>query len=106
MSHYFRGDVILAPVRIGRGTDRKVRPAAVLGAGGKGELVVCPISGQPPFEAACIPLALENFESGGLEIFGESYLLVAERCTIKAIEVMGKKGKLRSEVLERISSRY
>ncbi len=105
MSHYFRGDVILAPVRIGRGRERKLRPAAVLGSGDKGELIVCPISCRPPFAAARVPLALEDFESGGLEIFGESYLLVSERCEVRVVEVVGKKGRLREEVVERISSR-
>ena len=104
MSHYFRGDVILAPILIGKGRVRKVRPAAVLGSDPKGTLIVCPISCQSPFDAMYVPLALEDFAFGGLEIFGESYLLVSERCSIRREEVIGKKGKLREEVVEKISS--
>lgn len=106
MSHYFRGDVLLAPIRIGRGRDQKVRPVVVLGAGGNGELIVCPISARPPFDGSCIPVALGDFESGGLEIFGESYLLVEDQCTINAAVVVGKKGTLRSEFMEKLFSLY
>ncbi len=103
MSHYSRGDVILAPIRIGNESVRKVRPAAVLGSDAGGPLIVCPISCESPFDAACVPIALEDFESGGLEIFGESYLLVSVRCAIRTGEVVGKKGRLRKEVVERVS---
>ena len=106
MSHYFKGDVILAPIRIGRGRDQKVRPGVVLGASGNGKLIVCPISARPPFDASYIPVALADFESGGLEIVGESYLLVEARCTIDAVAVVGKKGALRSEFLEKLFSLY
>jgi len=94
MGRYASGDVILAPVRIGGGGERKVRPVVVVSAGEDGTLLVCPVSSSPSTDGISVSLSLHDFARGGLDLFIESYALAAHAATIRAAEVVGKKGTL------------
>lgn len=72
MGHYTGGDVLLASVRIGGPGACKVRPVVVISTGENGNLLVCPVSSSPSFDGPSIPLSLEDFARGGLDLFGES----------------------------------
>jgi mRNA interferase MazF len=102
MSQYFRGDVVLISLQLQGKGERKVRPAVVVRAGDRGELVVSPVSSRPPFDEPSEPLALDDFSEGGLDIFGESYVITAGFCRVHTWDVIGKKGKLREEAMERL----
>lgn len=106
MGEYFPGDVVLAPVRMGGFQSvRKNRPAIVIGLCEKGTLRVCPVtSKEPAVDTPFKTLDLLDFAAGGLDLFDESYALVAEVCTIRKADVVGKKGRLTEDALAAVLS--
>ncbi|MCU0629467.1 MAG: type II toxin-antitoxin system PemK/MazF family toxin [Methanoregulaceae archaeon] len=102
MGSYFRGDVLLAPLCISRERGTKVRPVVVLGMSGQSELFVSPVSSTPPFEGPVVPLCLDDFSEGGLDLMGESYLVTGRTCRIRVSDVLGKKGRLTKEAIRDI----
>jgi hypothetical protein len=99
MGSYFRGDVLLAPLCISRERGMKVRPVVVLGTSGPSELFVSPVSSTPPFKGPKVPLSLDDFSEGGLDLMGESYLDAGRICRIRVSDVLGKKGRLTKEAI-------
>jgi len=99
MGSYFRGDVLLVPLCISRGREMKVRPVVVLGASGQSGLFVSPVSSTPPFEGPVVPLCIDDFSEGGLDLMSESYLVTGRICQIRVSEVIGKKGRLTQEAI-------
>jgi len=102
MGQYVSGDVVLASVRIGGLGTWKIRPVGVVSAGENGDLLVCPISSSSSSDDPSVPLSLDAFARGGLDLFGESYVLTAYPSTIRAADVAGKKGTLLPETLAAI----
>jgi len=99
MGRYLRGDVILAPIAFeGRG-GAKTRPAIVISAAENGDVQICPVSSHPPIDAPCIPISLNDFSEGGLDLFEESYVLTTRIHTLQSGEVVGKRGRLTQECL-------
>lgn len=94
MGTYIRGDVVLAPLCLSLEGRIKVRPVVVLGVSGHHELLVSPVSSTPPSEGQVIPLRIDDFSEGGLDLNCESYLLAGRICRIRVSEVLGKKGRL------------
>lgn len=103
MGQYSRGDVLLASVALDDRTAPKARPVVVIGAGGPGRIRICPVSSRPPFDAPCLPLALDDFMTGGLGMFGESYVMTSRVLTLRTADVIGKKGRLTPESLAEIA---
>jgi len=104
MGRYVRGDVILAPIPFkGRG-EAKTRPAVVVASGDDGSLFVCPVSSKISPDKRCIPLGIDDFATGGLDLFKESFVLAGKTQIIRTNSVIGLKGRLTSEVLETIES--
>jgi mRNA interferase MazF len=99
MSRFARGDVVLASVRIDAKSGPKVRPCVIVSATETGPLVVCPISSRPAGDTATVSISLDDFSTGGLDLFRESYLLTTRVCRIKAGEILGKKGRLTDEFI-------
>jgi len=97
MGRFVRGDVVLASVRIDARSGPKVRPCVVVSTTETGSLVVCPISSRPASDTMTVPLSLDDFSSGGLDLFGESYILTSRACRITGREILGKKGRLADE---------
>lgn len=102
MGHFRTGDVLLVPVRLGRSIVPKVRPVVVVGAGENGVLFVCPVSSRPPSDTPSIPLRLDDFAEGGLDLFEESYILSTHICRVTVSEVIGRKGRLRPGIVDGI----
>ncbi len=102
MGSFRPGDVLLAPVRLGRNGAAKVRPVIVIGTGEDGMLFVCPVTSRPPGDAPAVPLGLNDFIEGGLDLFGESYILSTTICRIAVADVIGKKGHLRDDIVRTI----
>jgi mRNA interferase MazF len=105
MSTYKPGDVILAQVMPGSAWSRKVRPAVVMSVDG-GDLIVCPVSSSPSGDQFSKRLELYDFSSGGLEIAGESYILLTCHCRISVRDVIGLKGRLSPEFLQDLKAGF
>jgi len=99
MGQYAGGDVLLAAVCIGGEGRRKVRPVVVVSAGKGGNLLICPVSSNPSIYGVSVPLSLDDFVRGGLDLFTESYALAAYATTIQQADVVGKKGVLLPETM-------
>ena len=99
MGRYQRGDVILAPVAFEERGGAKTRPAIVIFAAENGDVQICPVSSRPPTDAPCIPISLNDFSEGGLDLFEESYVLTTRIRTIRSGEVVGKRGRLSPECI-------
>jgi mRNA interferase MazF len=97
MGQYTRGDVVIAPVAIDERNAVKTRPAVIIGTGRQGEVYLCPISSKPSSDAPCIPISLDHFSKGGLDLFHESYILMSRVCRIRCCEIIGNKGRLTEE---------
>jgi mRNA interferase MazF len=97
MGHYCRGDVVIAPVACEERGGIKTRPAVVVGTGDRSEVYVCPISSKPSSDEHCMPVNLDNFSEGGLDLFGESYILTSRVFVIRSGAVVGKRGRLTPE---------
>jgi mRNA interferase MazF len=102
MGQYLRGDVLLASVALDERQAAKTRPVVVVCTSGTGELRVCPVSSKPPTDAPCLPLSIDDFASGGLDLFSESYVMTSRVVTIRNNEVIGKKGRLMQDFLDEI----
>jgi mRNA interferase MazF len=103
MGYYSPGDILLLPVDLGGVRGKKTRPALVVGTDGDQFLLVCPISRHPPGDDVCLPLDLEDFAVGGLDLFAGSYILTALTCRIRKSEVIGKKGRLTRKYMDAIT---
>jgi mRNA interferase MazF len=102
MGHFIRGDVVIAPVAFKERSGAKTRPAIVIGTGDSGEVHLCPVSSKPPSDAPCVPISLDDFSEGGLDLFGESYVLTSRVRVIRSGEVIGKRGRLTEESISSI----
>ena len=72
MGNYIRGDVVIVPVAFEERSGVKNRPAVVIATGQAHEVYLCPVSSKPPSDAPCVPISLDDFSGGGLDLFGES----------------------------------
>jgi mRNA interferase MazF len=99
MGRYLRGDVILAPIAFEERDGAKTRPAIVISAAENGDVQICPVSSRPPTDAPCVPISLNDFSDGGLDLFEESYVLTTRIHTIRSGEVVGKRGRLTRECI-------
>ena len=105
MGRYQSGDVILAMVALDDRSSRKIRPVVVITADSAGKILICPISSKPSSDAPCIPVSLDDFSAGGLDLFGESYVLTSRVLSLRIGEVLGKKGRLTTESFSEIAGR-
>jgi mRNA interferase MazF len=103
MGHYIRGDVVIAPVAFEERRGVKTRPAVVIATGRNNEVYLCPVSSKPASDAPCVPISLDDFSEGGLDLFGESYVLTSRVRMIRSGEVLGKRGRLTGESITSIA---
>jgi mRNA interferase MazF len=102
MGHYIKGDVVIAPVAFEERSGIKTRPAVVIATGQTHEVYLCPVSSKPPTDAPCVPISLDDFAEGGLDLFEESYVLTSRVRLIRSGEVIGKRGRLTEESISSI----
>lgn len=103
MGLYSKGDVLLASVALDDRSAAKARPVVVVGTPEPGRIRVCPVSSKPPSDAPSMPLALDDFATGGLDMFGESYVMTSRVITIRSADVIGKRGRLTTDSLAAIA---
>ena len=102
MGQYVKGDVLLASVALDDRTPPKTRPVVVIRTEEPGRIHICPVSSKPPSDAPCLPLTIDDFSTGGLDLFGESYIMTSRVLTLQSRAVIGKKGRLTAESLAEI----
>jgi len=102
MGLFVRGDVIIAQVPCFGMSAAKPRPAVVIGSTPDNNLLVVPVSSQPSTDSPSLPLSLDDFREGGLDMFNESFVLFSHVSTIQPREVIGKRGHLTSEFIDRV----
>ena len=104
MGRYVRGDVLLVSVSLDDRTGPKIRPVIVISTGENGSVCVCPVSIKPPSDAPVIPLSIDDFATGGLDLFSESYVMISRVTNIHNRGIVGKKGRLTAESVGTITS--
>jgi mRNA-degrading endonuclease toxin of MazEF toxin-antitoxin module len=102
MGRFVRGDVIIAPVPFEERGGAKTRPAVVISSRENDDICVCPVSSRPPTDAPCIPIGLDDFSCGGLDLFCESYVLTSKVTVLRSGDVIGKKGRLTADTIDAI----
>ena len=105
MAQYSPGDVIIARVPFVGTGGAKVRPAVIIGLEEGNILKVIAVSSRPAGDAPCIPVSLEDFISGGLDMFEESYVLLSRVQRIGLSDVAGKKGHLNPAFMDDLLTR-
>ncbi|MBN1432590.1 MAG: type II toxin-antitoxin system PemK/MazF family toxin [Methanomicrobiaceae archaeon] len=105
MTRYFPGDVVIASMDLRGQGGRKSRPAVVIGESGKNSFLLCPVTSRLPDGSDYLPIGLDDFEKGGLDLFEESYVLVSDAGTVGGRDIHGKKGRLKSSIFLEISGK-
>lgn len=103
MGQYVKGDVLLASVALDDRTAPKTRPVIVIRTEEPGRIWICPVSSKPPSDAPCLPISLDDFSEGGLDLFGESFVMTSRVLIIQSRDVIGKKGRLAGDSLAEIA---
>jgi mRNA interferase MazF len=104
MGQYVSGDVLLARVTLDDRAAPKTRPVVVVRTEASGTVHCCPVSSKPPSDAPCLPLSIDDFATGGLDLFGESYVMTTRVLCLPAGAVIGKKGRLTPASLAEIAA--
>jgi mRNA interferase MazF len=104
MSRYNPGDVLLVPFPFAEETALKLRPAIVVALGTNGDPVCCPIRSSLRAGSPGIPIGIDDFMTGGLDLFSESYVQTDTVRLIQCGTVAGKKGVVTREFLAQVSS--
>jgi hypothetical protein len=102
MSHYVPGDIILVPFPHEGERTAKVRPAIVIATKPNGDLCCYPIRSTPRAGTSCIPITIDDFVVGGLDLFSESYVQTDTARRVKTGTVIGKKGRVTADFLEMV----
>jgi mRNA interferase MazF len=105
MGQYVKGDVLIASVALDDRTLPKTRPVVVIHTEEPGIIRICPVSSKPPSDAPSIPISLDDFSEGGLDLFGESFVMTSRVLTLRSSEVIGKKGRLTKGSFAEITGR-
>ena len=105
MGQYLRGDVLLASVALDSRTPVKTRPVVVIDTSDDNTIRVCPVSSKAPAGAPGLPLTIDDFATGGLDLFSESYVMTSRVITLRSGQVIGKKGRLIPDSLAEIAGR-
>jgi mRNA interferase MazF len=104
MGKYAEGDVLLASVALDDRTLPKTRPVVVIRTEDSGRIHICPVSSKPPSDAPSIPLSIDDFSNGGLDLFAESYVMTSRVLCLRNGDVIGKRGRLARETIAAIAT--
>ena len=105
MSYYVPGDIILVPFPHEGERTAKVRPVIVIATRPNGDLCCFPIRSTPRAGTSCIPITIDDFVVGGLDLFSESYVQTDTVRRVKTGMVIGKKGRVTTDFLEMVMKR-
>ena len=104
MGRYVAGDVLLALVALDDRTLPKTRPVVVIRTEESGRVHICPVSSKPPSDAPSLPLSIDDFSTGGLDLFAESYVMTSRVLCLRSGDVIGKRGRLTQDAIATITA--
>ncbi|MBL9179464.1 MAG: type II toxin-antitoxin system PemK/MazF family toxin [Verrucomicrobiaceae bacterium] len=104
MARFVSGEVVVLPYPFTDFSSTKVRPALVLAALTRGDIILCQITSQPGSHAQAVPVRMTDFmPGGGLPL--DSYALPHRVVTAHESCVRRRAGCLQQAKLEEIRER-
>ncbi|HOF48204.1 MAG: type II toxin-antitoxin system PemK/MazF family toxin [Verrucomicrobia bacterium] len=105
MARFVSGDVVVVPFPFADLASANVRPALVLAAVTRGDLILCQITSQAAGHSEAVPILLTDFETGGglrRASFALPHRVVTanEGCVRRAV------GRLKPEKLTHVQGRF
>jgi mRNA interferase MazF len=103
MARFVSGDVVVVPFPFTDLTSAKVRPALVLAALTRGDLILCQVTSQAAGHPEAVPILPSDFEAGGLR--QASFALPHRVVTANEVCVRRAVGRLKADKLKHIRER-
>ena len=103
MARFVTGEVVVVPFPFTDLTSAKVRPALVLAALSRGDLILCQITSQSAGHPEALPILSTDFETGGLQ--RHSFALPHRLVTANEVCVRRAVGRLKPDKLSEIRER-
>jgi mRNA interferase MazF len=103
MARFVSGEVVVVPFPFTDLTSAKVRPALVLAALTRGDLILCQITSQSAGHPDAVPVLLTDFDTGGLR--RHSFALPHRVVTANEVCVRRSVGRLKPDKLNQIRDR-
>jgi mRNA interferase MazF len=104
MARFVSGDVVVVPFPFTDLASAKVRPALVLAAVTRGDVILCQITSQAAGHPEAVPLLPADFESGG-GLRRASFALPHRVVTANEVCVRRTVGRLKPDKLNQIRER-
>ena len=104
MARFVSGDVVVVPFPFTDLSSAKVRPAVVLAAFSRGDVILCQITSQAAGHPEAIPILSSDFEPGGA-LSRASFALPHRLVTANEICVRRAVGQLKSAKLNEVRER-
>ena len=104
MARFVSGDVVVVPFPFTDLSSAKVRPAVVLAAFSRGDVILCQITSQAAGHPEAIPILSSDFEPGGV-LSRASFALPHRLVTANETCVRRVVGKLKSAKLNEVRER-
>src|SRR5260221_14574003 len=98
MARFVNGDVVVVPFPFTDLSSSKVRPALVLAALSRGDLILCQITSQATGHPEAVPIMQSEFEPGG-QLQRASFALPHRVVTANESCVRRRVGQLKSDKL-------
>lgn len=103
MARFVSGEVVVVPFPFTDLASSKVRPALVLAALNRGDLILCQITSQSAGHPDAVPVLLTDFDTGGLR--RDSFALPHRVVTANEVCVRRAVGNLKPEKLREVRDR-
>ena len=103
MARFVSGDVIVVPFPFTDLSSSKVRPALVLAALTRGDLILCQITSQSRHDGYSISLFAEDFERGHLSV--DSFIRPNRLFTVDQSVILYTAAKVRAAKLNEVRAR-
>jgi mRNA interferase MazF len=104
MARFVSGDVVVVPFPFTDLASAKIRPALVLAALTRGDVILCQITSQAAGHPEAVPVLLADFEAGG-GLRRASFALPHRVVTANEVCVRRAVGRLKPEKLNQIRER-
>ena len=100
MGAFAAGQIVVLPFPFSDLSHNKYRPALLIADAGRGDWIACQITSKSYSDIRAVPIALSDFESGGLQL--DSYARPGKLFTANETLFSGMPGVLKTEKLHQI----